>query len=263
MDVTLITGASAGLGEGFARALAAEKRNLLLVARREERLAALAVQLAERHGIAVETMALDLAAPDGSEQLMAEVAARGLSVDTLINNAGFGARGAFVEIDLAEQRRMIELNCTLLMDLCHRVLPGMIAAKRGGILNVASTAAFQPGPWMAVYYATKAFVLSFSEGLHEEVRGHGVKVAALCPGPTRTEFADVAGMNDSELFKRFATSPEAVVRDGLAALKSNTAVKVSGTMNTIMAESIRFTPRLLARRIAGGLQKTRQGSPSS
>jgi uncharacterized protein len=258
MDVTLITGASAGLGEGFARALAAEKRNLLLVARREERLAALAVQLAERHGIAVETMALDLAAPDASEQLMAEVAARGLSVDTLINNAGFGARGSFIEIDLAEQRRMIDLNCTLLMDLCHRVLPGMIAAKRGGILNVASTAAFQPGPWMAVYYATKAFVLSFSEALHEEVRAQGVKVAALCPGPTRTEFADVAGMGDSELFKRFATSPEAVVRDGLAALKSNTAVKVSGTMNTIMAESIRFTPRLLARRIAGGLQKTRQ-----
>jgi uncharacterized protein len=257
MDVTLITGASAGLGEGFARALAAEKRNLLLVARREERLAALAIQLTERHGIAVETMALDLAAPDASEQLMAEAAERGLTVDTLINNAGFGARGSFVEIDLAEQRRMIDLNCTLLMDLCHRVLPGMIAAKRGGILNVASTAAFQPGPWMAVYYATKAFVLSFSEALHEEVRGHGVKVAALCPGPTRTEFADVAGMNDSELFKRFATSPEAVVRDGLAALKSNTAVKVSGTMNTIMAESIRFTPRLLARRIAGGLQKTR------
>jgi uncharacterized protein len=258
MDVTLITGASAGLGEGFARALAAEKRNLLLVARREERLAALAVQLAERHGIAVETMALDLAAPDASEQLMAEVAARGLSVDTLINNAGFGARGSFIEIDLAEQRRMIDLNCTLLMDLCHRVLPGMIERKRGGILNVASTAAFQPGPWMAVYYATKAFVLSFSEALHEEVRAQGVKVAALCPGPTRTEFADVAGMSDSELFKRFATSPEAVVRDGLAALKSNTAVKVSGTMNTIMAESIRFTPRLLARRIAGGLQKTRQ-----
>jgi uncharacterized protein len=257
MDVTLITGASAGLGEGFARALAAQKRNLLLVARREERLAALAVELAERHGVAVETMALDLAAPDAGEKLMAEVSARGLAVDTLINNAGFGARGAFVEIDLAEQRRMIDLNCTLLMDLCHRVLPGMIAAKRGGILNVASTAAFQPGPWMAVYYATKAFVLSFSEALHEEVRAQGVKVAALCPGPTRTEFADVAGMNDSELFKRFATSPEAVVRDGLAALESNTAVKVSGTMNMIMAESIRFTPRMLARRIAGGLQKTR------
>jgi uncharacterized protein len=259
MNVTLITGASAGLGEGFARALAAKKRNLLLVARREERLAALAAELAERHGVAVETMALDLAAPDAGERLMGEVASRELSVDTLINNAGFGARGSFVAIDLAEQRRMIDLNCTLLMDLCHRVLPAMIAARRGGILNIASTAAFQPGPWMAVYYATKAFVLSFSEALHEEVRGHGVRVAALCPGPTRTEFADVAGMHDSELFKRFASDAQSVVRDGLIALEMNTAVKVSGALNTIMAESIRFTPRLLARRLAGGLQKRRSG----
>lgn len=258
MDVTLITGASAGLGEGFARALAAQKRNLLLVARREDRLAALAIELAEWHGVAVEVLGLDLALPDAGEKLMAEAAARGLIVDTLINNAGFGARGNFVDIDLAEQRRMIALNCTLLMELCHRVLPGMIERKRGGILNIASTAAFQPGPWMAVYYATKAFVLSFSEALHEEVRAQGVKVAALCPGPTRTEFGDVAGVTETELFKRLATTPEAVVRDGLAALDANQAVKISGTMNTIMAESIRFTPRLLARRIAGSLQKSRQ-----
>jgi short-subunit dehydrogenase len=168
-------------------------------------------------------------------------------------------RGAFADIDLAGQRRMIDLNCAALMELCHRVLPGMIDRRRGAILNVASTASFQPGPWMAVYYASKAFVLSFSEALHEEVRGHGVKVAALCPGPTRTEFADVAGMGDSELFKRFASTSDVVVRDGLAALDHNQAVKISGVMNNIMAESIRFTPRLLARRIAGGLQKTRQG----
>ncbi|NNM76995.1 SDR family oxidoreductase [Sphingomonas sp. ID1715] len=258
MDVTVITGASAGLGEGFARALAAQKRNLLLVARREDRLAALAIELAERHGVAVETLALDLAADDAGMTLMREAGERGLVIDQLINNAGFGARGAFAEIGLDEQKRMIALNCTALMELCHRVLPGMIERKRGGILNVASTASFQPGPWMAVYYATKAFVLSFSEALHEEVRGAGIKVAALCPGPTRTEFADVAGMGDSELFKRFASSSDAVVRDGLAALESNAAVKVSGVMNAIMAESIRFTPRLLARRIAGGLQKTRQ-----
>ncbi|HEV2568485.1 SDR family oxidoreductase [Sphingomonas sp.] len=259
MDVTVITGASAGLGEGFARAFAAKKQNLLLVARREERLAGLAIELAERHGVAVETLAIDLAADDAGETLMREAAERGLVIDQLINNAGFGARGAFAEIGLDEQKRMIALNCTALMELCHRVLPGMIERRRGGILNVASTASFQPGPWMAVYYATKAFVLSFSEALHEEVRGHGVRVAALCPGPTRTEFADVAGMTDSELFKRFASPAESVVRDGLAALESNTAVKVSGVMNSIMAESIRFTPRLLARRIAGGLQKTRQG----
>lgn len=258
MDVTLITGASSGLGEGFARALAARKHNLLLVARREERLRELATELERTEGVSVATIALDLAAPDAGERLMADVAARGLTVETLINNAGFGARGAFAEIDLAEQRRMIALNCTALMDLCHRVLPGMIERRRGGILNVASTASFQPGPWMAVYYATKAFVLSFSEALHEEVRGQGIRVAALCPGPTRTEFADVAGMRDSELFKRFASPSDAVVRDGLAALAHNQAVKISGALNAIMAESIRFTPRTLARRIAGGMQKARK-----
>ncbi|GAO39665.1 putative oxidoreductase [Sphingomonas changbaiensis NBRC 104936] len=171
MDVTLVTGASSGLGEGFARALAARKHDLLLVARRQERLAELAVELTSGNGVSVKTIALDLAAPDAGETLMAEVAERGLRIDTLINNAGFGARGAFAELGLDEQKRMIALNCTALTDLCHRVLPGMIERRRGGILNVASTAAFQPGPWMAVYYATKAFVLSFSEALHERKCG--------------------------------------------------------------------------------------------
>ena len=254
MGVAIVTGASAGLGQGFARALVAEGRDLLLVARRADRLEALKAALP---AVRVETLALDLAAPDAGERLMAEAARRGLVVDTLINNAGFGARGAFAEIDLDEQKRMVALNCAALMELSHRVLPGMIERRRGGILNVASTAAFQPGPWMAVYYATKAFVLSFSEALHEEVRGAGVRVAALCPGPTRTEFADVAGMSNSVLFERFATDPDAVVRDGLAALRANQAVRVSGAMNRAMAEAIRFTPRGMARRIAAGLQKTR------
>ena len=257
MELTVITGASAGLGEGFARALAAEKRNLMLVARREERLAALAVELAGRHGVHVETLALDLAAPDAGDKLMAAVADAGGTVHTLINNAGFGLRGAFAELDRARQRQMIELNCGVLVELCHLVLPQMIARGRGGILNIASTAAFQPGPWMAVYYATKAFVLSFSEALHEEVRGQGVHVTALCPGPTRTEFADKASMSDSELFKRLAADPEGVIRDGLAALKANKAVKVSGALNAVMAESIRLTPRGVARTIVGGLQKRR------
>lgn len=257
--VTLITGASSGLGEGFARQLAAERHDLFLVARREDRLKELASECVRMHGKAAQFLAIDLAEPDAGERLMAELQRRGLAVETLINNAGFGARGAFADIDLDEQKRMIALNCTAVMELCHRVVPGMIERKGGKILNVASTAAFQPGPWMAVYYATKAFVLSFSEALHEEVRGHGIKVAALCPGPTRTEFANVAGMRDSELFKRFASNADAVVRDGLAALEHNQAVKVSGALNAIMAESIRFTPRALARRIAGGLQKTRQG----
>jgi len=255
---TLVTGASSGLGERFALAVAAEGQDVILVARRLDRLEQLARTIREQHGVAAEVIASDLAASAAPAALIAEVAKRGLAIDTLINNAGFGARGAFAEIDRAEQARMIDLNCRALMELCHCVLPEMIARRSGGILNVASTAAFQPGPWMSVYYATKAFVLSFSEGLHEEVKAHGVHVSALCPGPTRTEFADVADMADSELFKRFATAPEAVVRDGLRALNANKAVEVSGAMNGLMAGAIRFAPRGLARAMTGSLQKARR-----
>ena len=258
MTTALITGASAGLGEGFARALAAEGTTLILTARRVDRLESLATELRAAHGVTVHVFAADLADPDGPTTLIAAIAAAALPVDVLINNAGFGARGDFADLDSALQLGMIDLNCRALMELCHAVLPGMIERRSGGILNVASTASFQPGPWMAVYYATKAFVLSFSEALHDEVRGQGVHVAALCPGPTRTEFAEVADMGDSELFKRFASDPERVVEDGLRALASNRAVAVSGLMNGILAGSIRFTPRWLARRIAGSLQKSRQ-----
>ena len=256
---TLITGASSGLGARFALAVAAEGGDVILVARRADRLAQLARSIREKYDVAAEAIVCDLGAPGAPAKLIAEVAKRGLAVDTLINNAGFGARGAFAEIDRIAQARMIDLNCRALMELCHVVLPGMIAKGSGGILNIASTAAFQPGPWMSVYYATKAFVLSFSEGLHEEVKGQGVHVSALCPGPTRTEFAAVADMADSALFKRFASDPEAVVRDGLRALKANKAVEVSGAMNTLMAGGIRFTPRGLARSMAGSLQKARRG----
>ena len=254
---TLITGASAGLGEGFARALAAEKRDLILTARRTDRLEALAAELRGAHGNTVNVFAADLADGNAPTKLIGDIHAAGLSIDTLINNAGFGGRGAFADMPIGPQLGQIDVNCRALVALSHAVLPAMIAARRGSILNVASTAAFQPGPWMAVYYATKAFVLSFTEALHEEVKAKGVHVAALCPGPTRTEFADVAGMGDSELFKRFASPPDAVVRDGLKALAANRAVKVSGAMNAAMAGSIRFTPRGLARRIAGSLQKAR------
>ncbi len=252
--LAIVTGASAGLGVGFAERLAARGQPLLLVARRGDRLSALAERL--RATVPVDTLAVDLAADDAVAAVLSRVAGR--PVATLINNAGVGARGAFAEIDGKRQADMIRLNCTTLIELCHGVLPGMIAAKSGGILNIASTAAFQPGPWMAVYYATKAFVLSFSESLHEEVRAHGVRVAALCPGPTRTEFAEVADMGDTQLFKRLASDPDAVVRDGLAALNANQAVKISGALNTVMAQSIRLIPRVVARRLAGSLQKARQ-----
>lgn len=253
---TLITGASAGLGEGFARALAAEGKSLILTARRVDRLDALAAEL-RATGVAVDVFAADLADPAAPAKLVADISAAGLTIDTLINNAGFGLRGPVADLDAEQQLGMIDVNCRALVALSRGVLPGMIAAGQGGILNVASSAAFQPGPWMSVYYATKAFVLSFSEGLHEEVKQQGVRVAALCPGPTRTEFAEVAGMRDSALFERFAVDPDSVVRNGLKALADNQAVKVSGAMNTMMAEAIRFTPRGIARRMAGALQKSR------
>ena len=253
---TLITGASAGLGEGFARAFADEKHDLILTARRADRLETLAAELRGK-GVAVDVFAADLSQADAPSELIADIAAAGLTIDTLVNNAGFGLRGPVAELDHDRQLDMIDLNCRALVALSLAVLPGMVAAGTGGILNLASLAAFQPGPWMSVYYATKAFVLSFSEGLHEEVRDQGVRVAALCPGPTRTDFADSAGMGDSALFGRFASDPDAVVRDGLAALAGNQAVKISGAMNLFAAEAIRFTPRGLARRIAGGLQKGR------
>jgi hypothetical protein len=259
MTTALITGASAGLGEGFARALAADGNDLILTARRADRLETLAAELRAKHGVAVRVIAADLADPAAPAQLMAAIAAAGLRVDTLINNAGYGLRGAVAELDSDAQLGIVDVNCRALVALARAVLPAMIERRSGGILNIASTAAFQPGPWMAVYYASKAFVLSFSEALHEEAKPHGVRVAALCPGPTHTEFAGRAGMTDMALFTKLASGPDAVVRDGLAALKGNQAVKISGAMNAVMAESIRFTPRALARRIAGSLQKARHG----
>lgn len=257
MTTTLITGASAGLGEGFARALAAQGEDLILTARRVDRLEALAADLRSAHAIHVHLFPADLTSPEAPTKLLADIAAAGLPIDQLINNAGFGIQGAFADGDVAGQLGMIDLNCRALVALTHGVLPQMIARKSGGILNIASVAAFQPGPWLAVYYASKAFVLSFSEAIHEEVKPHNVRVAALCPGATRTEFAAVAGMSESALFKTFASNADAVVKDGLKALAGNQAVRISGAANTLMAESIRLTPRFLARRIVGALQRTR------
>lgn len=253
----LVTGASAGLGVTFAEALAARGHDLILTARRIDRLDALAITLRDRHGVRIDTIAADLAQPDAVDALMTEIARRGLAVNLLVNNAGFGLAGAFAGQDVATLERMLAVNCRALTGLCHAVLPGMIQMRAGAILNVASTAAFQPGPGMAVYYATKAYVLSLSEALHEEVRRHGVKVAALCPGPTATEFFDAAGMGDDMLLKRFAAPAGKVVRDGLAALDANRAVKVSGLLNAAMAASVRFTPRWVVRRVAAAIQRSR------
>ena len=255
---TLITGASAGLGTSFAQAFAKRGDGLILTARRAERLEVLATELRRDHGVAVHVFPADLAEPEAPDALMRRIADAGLRVDTLVNNAGFGIRGGGAEGRSEDQLGMIDVNCRALVALAHAVLPAMIAERRGAILNVASTAAFQPGPWMTVYYATKAFVLSFSEGLHEEVKDHGVRVTALCPGPTRTEFAERAGMGDMmESFDRMSADPATVVADGLAALDAGHAVKVSGTLNTIAADAVRFLPRRLTRRLTAAFQKPR------
>ncbi len=253
----LVTGASAGLGLLFAEALARQGYDLILTARRTARLEGLAMAIRTQTGVKVDVIPADLAEPGAVAGLMAEIGKRGLAVNTLINNAGFGLSGAVVDQDAGELGRMIELNCRALVELCHAVLPGMIQMRSGGILNVASTAAFQPGPHMAVYYASKAFVLSFSEALHEEVRRQGVHVAALCPGPTATEFFDAAGTSADFALKKLAGDPAKVVRDGLKALEANRAVKVSGAMNAVMAGSVRFTPRWLIRRVVAGIQRSR------
>src|ERR671913_849329 len=207
--VALITGASAGLGEEFARQLAAKGHRLVLVARRKARLEALAAELGNAR--AVE---MDLSQTGAIALLMANIAKHGETVGLLINNAGFGLTGRFAELEGLRQREMIDLNCGALTELAHAVLPGMIERRRGGILNVASTAAFQPGPGMAVYFATKAFVLSFSEALHDEVKRHSVKVSCLCPGPTRTEFRSVSGFDPKGRLGKMSADAASVVRAG-------------------------------------------------
>jgi hypothetical protein len=246
--VALITGASAGLGVDFARQLSAQGRRLVLIARRKERLEALAAEFGNAR--AVE---LDLSEAGAIERLMGDLAAYGEHVELLVNNAGFGLTGRFAELDGKRQRQMIDLNCGALTELAHAVLPGMIERKSGGILNVASTAAFQPGPGMAVYFATKAFVLSFSEALHEEVKDWGVTVSALCPGPTATEFGDVAGFGKPLPDMIKADSPS-VVRAGLAGLEKGKAIVIPGLMNKSTAQAHRFFPRSWVRKAAGMLK---------
>jgi short-subunit dehydrogenase len=221
----------------------------VLAARRKERLEELAKELGNARAIAI-----DLSKSNSAAKLIADIEANGETVDLLVNNAGFGLIGRFAELDAKRERQMIDLNVGALTDLCRAVAPGMIERKSGAILNVASTAAFQPGPKMAVYFATKAFVLSLSEALHEELKPHGVKVTCLCPGPTRTEFGDVAGFGGNGLFDRVAMDAPAVVAAGLKALESNRAVIVAGWLNKVGAASTRFAPRSVVRKIAGAIK---------
>ena len=247
--VTLITGASAGLGAEFARQCSKRGEALALAARRRDRMEALKGSLNGE----VHVFEADLSKEGAAASLMAEVEAEGLVVETLINNAGFGLAGKFADQPLDRLAEMLDLNCRTLTELCRLVLPGMRERGKGAILNVASTAAFQPGPNMAVYYASKAYVLSFTEALHHELKGAGIKVSALCPGPTESEFSDVANSHSPTL-ERMKMPAEPVVRAGLKGLDANKAVVIPGFRNKVGAQASRFLTRAAMRRIIGRIK---------
>jgi short-subunit dehydrogenase len=246
---TLITGASSGIGEAFARALAARGESLLLVARSEDKLLSLCNELSRAHNVNCQYFALDLSEEGAGAVLFAEVEGRGLEIETLINNAGFGSMGDFASLPVERELNMIELNVRALVELTHLFLAPMIERKSGAIINVASTAAFQPVPFMATYAATKAFVLSFTEALWEENRTRGVRILALCPGVTETNFFAAGGMGKPPF--RAPQTPEQVVATALRALEQNRSHVISGWENYAAAEVQRLVPRSFVARLIG------------
>ncbi len=249
--LALVTGASSGIGAEMARDLAQRGHDLILVARRAPAMEALAAELQKAHGVACTVLAQDLAAPGGVQALVAQLQSLKLEPEVLINNAGLGNIGEHDTAPWADQANMIDLNVRALTALTHALLPAMVRRKQGKILNVASTAAFQPGPGMAVYFATKAYVLSYSEALHQELKSKGISVSALCPGPTASEFVSVASKSRriSLADKVPFASARSVARYGIAALMRNQAVAVHGLPNRLGVWSIRFTPRFVVRRL--------------
>lgn len=253
--LALVTGASSGIGEAFARRLAARGLDVVLVARRTDRLERLAAEI-RPSGRRVEVIPVDLARPEADAALAQEVSRRGLEVGFLVNNAGFGFHGSLVDLDAARQAEMIQVNVAALAALTRRFLPAMLARRAGVVLNVASTAAFQPVPYFATYAATKAFVRAFSEGLAEEVEPHGVRVVCLCPGPTETEFFEAARMTAK--FEGVRMLPvEAVVEAGLRGVESGRRVVVPGLVNAAVARLARFAPGRLVTRLGARIMRPR------
>jgi len=249
LETVLITGASAGLGAELAKLFAVDGSNLVLVARRLDRLDDLARDLQKRCGIGVRTVAKDLSQPGASQELVDDLKRDRVLVDVLVNNAGFGAQGRFVELPVDRQMQMIQLNVGALTHLTRLFLPGMLERGKGGILNVASTAAFQPGPGMAVYYASKAYVLHFTEALAEELQGTPIKVSCLAPGPTRTEFAATADLQRSRLFSSGVMDAETVAEAGHRGFRQGRLLVIPGFKNRLLAFSVRLAPRSLARAV--------------
>lgn len=255
MNTTLITGASSGIGAAFARKFAALGRNVFLVSRSEEKLITICNELGRMSGIRAQYLSLDLTEHDGPARLFEETQKRGLEIDMLINNAGFGSMGYFAKLDRAREIEMVELNVRSLVDMTHRFLIPMRERKQGSIINVASTAGFQPVPFMATYAATKAFVLSFSEALWEENRPYGVHVMALCPGVTETGFFEAAQMDRPPM--RGSQTPEEVVETALRGIKRQKSSIISGWPNRSVAEAVRVLPRSLVLRLTGKVLRER------
>jgi short-subunit dehydrogenase len=249
MKATLITGASGGIGEAFARRLAAEKHDLVLAARSETKLHGLCDELMLKHQITAHYVVVDLNEPEADRRLFVETERHGFQIEWLINNAGFGSMGDFADLDLKRELEMIDLNISVLVALTHRYLQQMRERKSGTIINVASTASFQPVPFMATYAATKAFVRSFSEAIAEENRPHGITVTALCPGPTDTNFFNIADAKPLQI--KGMQSPEAVVETALNAVKSGKPSVISGWTNYIGSVFGSLTPNRVVTRVIG------------
>lgn len=253
--LALLTGASSGIGKELAEIMAKNGHSLILVARRTEALKSIQSELSKKYGTTIHVIGKDLSMPDSPKELYEELHQKNLKPVILVNNAGFGLFGEFAETDWSKERMMIDLNVTSLVHLTKLFLQDLKPSQPGKIMNVASTAAFQPGPLMAVYYATKSFVLSFSEAISEELHHTGITVTALCPGPTESEFQKVADMEGSKLFNtRNVPDSAAVAAFGYNAMMKGKRVAIHGKMNALMATATRFTPRWLVTRIVKYLQ---------
>ena len=255
----LVTGASSGMGKVFARELAGRGTDVVLVARSEGKLRALAEDLHREYGVRCEVIVADLSEEGVGAEIGDEVERRGLTVDILINNAGFATHGYFEELDPAREREQVAVDVAAVTDMAHAFLPGMVSRGDGAVVNLASVGSFQPAPYMAVYAASKAFVLSFSVALSEEYRGRGVRVVALAPGPTETPFFDVAGEEAATGRKR---TPEQAVATAFRALERGRSIAVDGRINALLAHVLQRLPQAMAARIAGGaLQPQHTQSP--
>ena len=258
MSTVLITGASGGIGYELAKLFARDHHNLVLVARSGDKLAQVAAEL-QAQNVTIKTITLDLATPLAPKFLFDQLKTEAVAIDILINNAGFGAFGEFAQMSNEEIFGQIQLNIIALTELTRLLLPGMLARRTGRIMNVASTAGFQPGPLMAVYYATKAYVISFSEALANEVRHSGITVTCFCPGATHTGFAKRASNDKSRLFKQLgAMNVEKVALDGYRAVMESRVLAISGAHNWLVAQSTRFAPRKMVTAISRWISEPTQ-----